>query len=321
MKRKLNVVFAAILSIALLVPAVRPATGAEVENTSSGTTVQSDVTSAAAARFSDVSSNFWAKDEIDYLVQKGIIQGYKNGKFGKNDSVKREHAAIILAKALGIQNEPAPNPGFRDVPTSHPAYKSIAVLTKYGIFSKANTFNPSGKLKRSQMAKIIAEGFKMEPAYVVSFKDVKSTDWFYQYASSLGSAGIASGSNGYFMPYSVINRTEFSVFVARALEAKFRTGVQIGIKSAAHESDGRIKITLVLYNNSRNKVFNVKGRYTLHAGNTIVADMASPRSFDNAVIGANQQKTVTAYFARTEVIQRPALQNLSLDYEHSWSYY
>lgn len=320
MKRKLHSLFVAVLVIALLIPVANPS-AATVENNSSGTTAQLNETSAAAIRFNDVPAGFWAKDEIDYLVQKGIIQGYKNGKFGTNDSVKREHAAIILAKALGIQNEPAPNPGFRDIPTSHPAYKSIAVLTKHGVFSKANYFNPSGKLKRSQMAKIIAEGFNMQPSYIVSFKDVKSTDWFYQYASSLGSAGIASGSNGYFMPYSVINRTEFSVFVARALEAKFRTGVQVGIKSAVHEADGRVKMTLVLYNNSRNKVFNIKGQYTLYAGKTIVADMASPRSFDNIVIGANQQKVVTAYFARQEVKQRPALQSLSLDYEHSWSYY
>ena len=320
MKRKLFSLFAVVLTIALLIPFASPS-AAVVENNSSGTTVQSNGTSSAAVRFSDVPASFWAGDEIDYLVQKGVIQGYKNGKFGTNDSVKREHAAIILAKALGIQDESAPNPEFRDIPTTHPAYKSIAVLTKYGVFSKANYFNPSGKLNRAQMAKIIAEGFNMQPSYIVSFKDVKSADWFYQYASSLGSAGIASGSNGYFMPYSVINRTEFSVFVARALEAKFRTGVQVGVKSAVHEADGRIKMTLVLYNNSRNKVFNIKGQYTLHAGNTVVADMASPRSFDNIVIGANQQKTVTAYFARTEVKQRPALQNLSLDYEHSWSFY
>ncbi|OMP66496.1 S-layer homology domain-containing protein [Domibacillus epiphyticus] len=323
MEKKWKGLFAILLSAILLIPIADQASASELQGTSSGTAVQAtDATiSAAAKKFRDVPSNFWAKEEIDYLVQSGIISGYKNGHFGVKDAVKREHAAIILAKALDIQNESAPNPGFRDIPTSHPAYKSIAVLTKYGVFSKAKYFNPSAKLKRSQMAKIIAESFGLEPTYIVTFKDVKRTDWFYDYVSTLGSAGIAGGSNGYFKPNSVINRTEFSVFVARALEAKFRTGVQVDIKGASYESDGRIKMTLTVYNNSQNKVFNIKGEYTLYAGNTVVADMPSPRLMQGVVINPNQQKTVTVYFARTEVKQRPALQNLTLDYEHAWSYY
>ncbi|OLN21187.1 hypothetical protein BTO30_16280 [Domibacillus antri] len=326
MKKRVNVFLSAVLSFALLLPAAAQASEVEPAGTgvSSGTVFQTDETNiryATAAGFSDVSASYWAKDEIDYLVKRNIIKGYSNGKFGIKDAVRRDHAALILARALGVQNETAPNPGFSDISTTYPSYNAIAVLTKYGVFSKSAKFNPTGKVTRAQMSKMLAEGFAMAPAYAASFKDVKSTDWFYEYALTLGSAGIAGGNNGYFKPNTAITRTEFSVFVARALENRFRTGVQVEIQGAQHESDGRIKMSLTLYNNSGNRVFDIKGKYNLYAGDTLAASMAASRPFTGVTLNPNQQKAVTFYFSVSEVKQRTALQNLSLDFEHEWSYY
>ncbi|GLY09144.1 S-layer homology domain-containing protein [Pseudobacillus badius] len=325
MKKAVKFLTASLLSLALLMPAANMASAADVEGSSTGKTSIASETKAAnatkAATFSDVPKTFWAKDEIDYLVQNGIISGYKNGKFGVNDPIKRDHAAIILARALGIENESAPNPGFRDIPMTHPAYDEIAVLTKYGVFSKAKYFNPSGKLKRSHMAKIITEGFDFDYSYLVTFKDVKSSDPFYKYVTTLGSAGIAGGSNGYFMPNKTINRTEFSVFIARALEPRYRTGVQVEIQKVQYLSDGRLKMDLMLYNNTRNQVFNIQGKYDLYAGTTLVAKTSLPREFKNVTVNPNQKKAVAFYFSASEIKNKVNLNNISLGYEHKWKYY
>ncbi|RJS60611.1 S-layer homology domain-containing protein [Bacillus sp. PK3_68] len=325
MRKVTKLLVASLLSLTLLVPSVSAASSASLEGSSEGKTSMDSHATAAnatkAASFSDVPKNFWAKDSIDYLVQNGIISGYKNGKFGVNDPIKREHAAIILAKALGVDKESAPNPGFRDIPVTHPAYDEIAVLTKYGVFSKAKYFNPSGKLKRSHMAKIITEGFGFDYSYLVSFKDVKSSDPFYKYIATLGSAGIAGGSNGYFMPNKTLNRTEFSVFVARALEPRFRTGVQVDVQSVQYLSDGRLKMNLIMYNNTRQSAFNIKGKYELYAGRTLVAKTSTAREFKNVTIGANQKKAVTFYFSTSEIKNKVSLKDISLGYEHSWKYY
>ncbi|MFK2826629.1 S-layer homology domain-containing protein [Bacillus sp. B190/17] len=317
-----------LLSFALLVPSAATASAAIGQDSSEGTADFKHNTKAAnavkSATFSDIPSNFWAKDEIDYLVQNGIISGYTNGKFGINDAVKREHAAMILARALGIENESAPNPGFKDISVNRPSYRAIAALTQRGVFSKANYFNPNGTLKRSHMAKIITEGFGFKYSYLVSFKDVQSSDPFYKYITTLGSAGIAGGSNGYFMPNKVLNRTEFSVFIARALENRFRTGVQVDIQSAQYEPDGRLKLNLIMYNNTRQTAFNIKGRYSLYTGSTLVAQTSSTREYKNISIGANQKKAVALYFSSSEIKNRVSLSQLNnsyLGYEHSWNYY
>ncbi|OCA88951.1 S-layer homology domain-containing protein [Pseudobacillus wudalianchiensis] len=325
MRKTVKWLAASLLSLALVVPSVGAASAAAGQGSSQGTaTFDSNAkaaNTATTATFSDVPKNFWAKNEIDYLVQKGIIAGYKNGKFGVQDAIRRDHAAIILARALGVEKESAPNPGFKDVPTTHPAYKEIAVLTKYGAFSKAQYFNPTGKVTRAQMAKIIAEGFGFQPSYLVTFKDVPSSSQFYKYVSTLGSAGVAGGSNGNFMPNKILNRTEFSVFVARALEARFRTGIQVEIQGLQYQTDGRLKMSLMMYNNTPKTAFNIKAKYSLYAGRTLVAQTASARDYTGITIGANQKKAVTFYFAPSEIKNKATFKDTFLGYEHAWQYY
>jgi len=56
----------------------------------------------AANQFSDVKSGKWYTSAVLNCVKAGIISGYGNGKFGINDPVTREQAAVILAQAFEI---------------------------------------------------------------------------------------------------------------------------------------------------------------------------------------------------------------------------
>ena len=288
------------------------------------------VTSKAtiASTFKDVPNNYWAKDEIDFLVSHGVIKGYNNGNFGIYDPVKRHHAALILARLLGVEDESAPNPGFKDVPVTHPSYKEISALVKHGIFSKSEKFNPDSYLTRAQMAKILAIAFDLKPTYTVPFKDVKPGSWYYSHVQALAGMGVTSGSNGNFMPDKSIKRVEFAAFIARIVDPKFRVGLQASLENAQYTSDGRLKIDMILYNNTSQTVFDISGKYTLYVNDQIIAQSntsrdAHPVKYPNVRIAPNSSKSVTFYFSSSEVKKRVDFNNVETGffaYEHYWYY-
>ncbi|OZI13528.1 hypothetical protein CEW92_01490 [Bacillaceae bacterium SAS-127] len=316
----------AILAVVLFIPVVAPS-AATLESSLSGKYIykndQNIYQSANSTTFRDVPNTYWAKKEIDFLVKNKVIQGYKNGNFGIKDPVNRMQAALILARSLGVDKESAPNPGFRDIPTTHPAYNEIAVLTKYGIFSKATYFKPNDKLTRAQMAKIITESFGFSYSSPTSFKDVKSTDWHYKYVQALAFNGITIGdSKGYFLPYKSVTRTEFAVFMARTLNEQFRSGVQVTVTGTQLQSDGRLKMNVVLYNNTPNEVFDIKAKYKLYINNTLVAESTSLRTYKNITLAPKQKKATAFYFSPSEVKQHINFNDTAeLLFEHQWYHY
>ena len=48
------------------------------------------------ANFTDVNSTAWYADAINWAVEKGIISGYGDGKFGPDDYITREQIAVIM---------------------------------------------------------------------------------------------------------------------------------------------------------------------------------------------------------------------------------
>jgi hypothetical protein len=79
------------------------------------------MTEEEAISFSDVSLNSRSYSSIRRIVTAGIAEGYENGKFGTNDSIKRSDFSAFLARALkeeyrvpvnvcGYVPEPGENP-------------------------------------------------------------------------------------------------------------------------------------------------------------------------------------------------------------------
>ncbi|HWO96746.1 MAG TPA: S-layer homology domain-containing protein [Bacillus sp. (in: firmicutes)] len=178
---------------------------------------------AENAAYQDVSASYWAKKEIDYLSESGIIKGYSNGKFGINDPVKRSQAAIMLVRALNLSTANRPNPQFSDVPFSHPAYLEIAAAVDAGLFSKGGKFNPNASLTRAQMAKILVNAFSLNKTTQAIFPDVATNNWAYPYITKLLGHKITTGySDGTFKPNQTLTRTQFAVFLARTLNPAFQ---------------------------------------------------------------------------------------------------
>lgn len=61
------------------------------------------VTTTAASQvttFSDVPAGHWAKDAVDVITQRGLIQGFPDGTFRGNENLTRYQAALIFYRLL-----------------------------------------------------------------------------------------------------------------------------------------------------------------------------------------------------------------------------
>lgn len=162
----------------------------------------------------------WAKDDIHYLVKKGIIKGYDNGEFGANDEIKRLHAAFMLKRSIILDFKDAENPNFNDFSSEDLGFKAVAKLKEYGIFEgddKGN-FNPEKSLTRAEMAKITVEAFGLEGDTDHTFSDVPENHWANDYISILEANDIVNGYvDGTYKPNQNITRAEFAKIIAKAL--------------------------------------------------------------------------------------------------------
>ncbi|MFC4410004.1 S-layer homology domain-containing protein [Chungangia koreensis] len=172
---------------------------------------------ASAASFSDVNDRY--KEAVDYLAERGITEGYPNGKFGTNDPIKRQDAAKMIATALGATPDgDYPDKGFTDVPKSH--LWAVNFLADKGIVSGkgAGKFASNEFMTRGEMAKVIANAYELvgNPDNEFPFTDVSDT--FKKYVDALNEAGIAQGyeNSTQFGTGDNVLRGQFALFVHRA---------------------------------------------------------------------------------------------------------
>ena len=176
-------------------------------------------TQAESVMFKDVDKSSEFYDNIINLAERGVVQGDGTGYFHPENEVRRDHAAKIIARILGLNTTDVVNPEFKDVPTNHPHYGDIAALKEAGIISGDGTGNylPEKFLTRGEMAKIIANAFKLEvPAESPTpFTDVEGN--FEQYITALYVNGVTKGvGNDKFNPSSKVTREQLAAFVVRA---------------------------------------------------------------------------------------------------------
>ncbi|MEB2301394.1 S-layer homology domain-containing protein [Lysinibacillus xylanilyticus] len=174
--------------------------------------------SAQAASFKDVSKDNTLITEIDYLVEKGIINGYPNNLFKPDTYVTRAQVAVMLTRALGLQMTNVKDPKYQDVPTTHPYYKEIAAVQNTGIFDATQKFNPNATLSRGDMAIVLQRAFKIKGSETSYFTDVSANTKGYKEISAISSNNITRGyDDGSFKPNVPLTRAHFSAFLARAL--------------------------------------------------------------------------------------------------------
>ncbi|MBB6285264.1 S-layer homology domain-containing protein [Geobacillus subterraneus] len=168
-----------------------------------------------AAGFTDVASQY--KEAVDFLVSTGATNGKTETQFGVYEQITRLDAAVILAKVLKLDVDNAKDAGFTDVPKDRAKY--VNALVETGILNgKGNgKFGAYDNLTRVEMAKIIANAYKLEKQNdsALPFTDVNAT--WAPFVKALYDNGVTSGkTETSFGAYENITRGDFARFVYRA---------------------------------------------------------------------------------------------------------
>ena len=86
--------------------------------------------------FKDVKDNDWFKNAVAIAVGEGYTSGYQDGTFKPNATITRAEAAVMIAKAAGLENNEAETFKFSDN-GSIPAWAcgSVGAVVKAGYMS------------------------------------------------------------------------------------------------------------------------------------------------------------------------------------------
>jgi hypothetical protein len=184
---------------------------------------------AQAAAFTDIQEDQNFYKEIMYLVDKEVITGYKDGSFRPADKVTRAAAAAMIGRALGFDGAKKES-SFKDVAKDSFAsgYIEEAVEKKIIKGYTDGTFRPNEEVTRGQMAIFISRAFQLVEKKEVLFFDVSEKMAAYPFIGKILSAGITHGySDWTFRPNKELTRAEFSAFLARALDEKFKVTLPV----------------------------------------------------------------------------------------------
>ena len=205
----------------------------------------------ASQQFADIPTSHQAYKEINYLVNKGVIQGYtENGKklFKPGNDVRRWHVAKMVINAAGIQVSKPSKSSFTDVEAGSEVSMYVETAAQLGIIEPTSktTFSPHTPMTRDEIAKALAVAFKIPASKYadleVPFTDVSKSNVYYKYISAIYYNGITKGSNGKYLPNSNVTRSQFALFVARAASKDFRLDLPVQGVTVPNPADAIMQV-------------------------------------------------------------------------------
>lgn len=176
---------------------------------------------ASAAEFQDAASiSSWAKEAVQFLTDKGYIQGDEKGNFNPAGTLTRAEAAEILSKALDL--EATGTEDFSDVSENDWFYNAVLATSPELFDGMGNgKFEPKAQLTREQAAKVIVQGYQLTgKADLSQFADAsKASKWAVSYLETAVENGVINGKGSLLAPQDKISREEFATMVKRTIDA------------------------------------------------------------------------------------------------------
>ena len=179
---------------------------------------------SASIVFKDVSKTHSQYKEINYLVDLGVINGYKlwDGYYFKpKNAVTRSEVAKMVVIASGNSAKNVTKSSFSDVSMNvMTGYIERAVELGFMEATSKGKFSPNVPIKRDEMSKVLVKAFKLNTEttknLAIPFKDVSSGNAYYPYVAALYYAGITNGTgNQQYGLQSQVTRESFATFIAR----------------------------------------------------------------------------------------------------------
>lgn len=175
---------------------------------------------AGVKAFSDVATSNQFYNEISWLSNNLITQGYADGTFRPLASINRDAMAAFLYRLAGSPAVPANAPTFTDVAPSNQFYNEIRWLAAQGISTgyTDGTFRPLAPVNRDAMAAFLYRynGTPAVPSTAPTFPDVSTGNQFYNEIRWLAATTITTGyPDGTFRPVTPITRDAMGAFIYR----------------------------------------------------------------------------------------------------------
>ncbi len=176
-----------------------------------------------ASSFSDV-SNSWAKDNIESMINLGLISGYSDGTFKPNATITRAEFLSILIRVLEKTQNVKLQTGntFNDT-ANHWAndYISTAIALKITNGYEDGTFGPNDNITREQIAVMLAKAANYDANQTsVSFTDNQLISaWAVSAVDYTVNEKLFTGyKDGSFGPKKNATRAEVSALLLRFYE-------------------------------------------------------------------------------------------------------
>jgi hypothetical protein len=174
--------------------------------------------------FSDVSTP-WAKDSIEVLAARNIMNGIAGDQFAPQANISRAEVAAMIVRALGVETKAATG-SFTDVSASKWYAAEVEAAAKAGIVGGIgdNKFAPEAEITREQIATMIYKALEYKQGKTTLIPTVKFNDGSIvsDYAKNavavVAHRGIVKGSDNKFMPKQNATREQVAVMIYRLLE-------------------------------------------------------------------------------------------------------
>lgn len=179
--------------------------------------------------FDDIDNYTWAKEAIEALAARGVIQGVSETKFVPQNNIKRADFVLLITRFLGLGSPD--NTNFADVEKGTYYYNDVSTAKKLGIISGVgeNMFHPENPISREDMMVIIERALRIANIKDrITGKNHKSLEEFNDrsnisdYAANsidyLVESGIVEGTGDSILPKSNAKRGEVAVVIYKLLK-------------------------------------------------------------------------------------------------------
>lgn len=185
------------------------------------------------AELSDVDTH-WAKEEVNYMVEKEVIKGYPDGTFKPNDNMKKSEFYTVINGLMGFTE--LGEVAFEDVAETAWFYAEVQKGVGAEYILPGTTLEPAVNITRGEVARIIVKVFEIElnEAAAEEFTDHESFGELKATIGGLKNADLVAGfPDGNFGAEGEITRAE----VVKMLHSAYTTLVEIedNVEESAEE--------------------------------------------------------------------------------------
>lgn len=165
--------------------------------------------------FTDVPTNKWYAEYVEYVNDRGWMNGIGNNLFGPDDTLERAMVATVLYRKAGSPAVTAPST-FTDVPAGKWYSNAVAWAQATGVVNgvTATEFAPSQNVLREELVTMIWRGAgepKVAEDYLKDFPDSGSIRAYAKAAFNWAIANkIIGGADGKLLPQDNATRAEFA---------------------------------------------------------------------------------------------------------------